>query len=220
MEPAGIQTAFWRGVGPVKNVFIVESFVDELAHAAKLDPVAYRRALLAKNPRALAVLNLAAEKAGWGSSLPAGQGRGVSLQHAFGGYLSQVAEVEVTRDGTVRVKRIVCAVDCGVIINPDIVAAQMEGGTIFGLTAAMYGQINLENGRVKQGNFNTYRPIRMNEAPVVETHLVKSTEAPGGIGEAGTAIVAPAVTNAIFAATGKRIRTLPIIDTAIRSTQS
>jgi isoquinoline 1-oxidoreductase beta subunit len=118
------------------------------------------------------------------------------------------------------VKRIVCAVDCGVIINPDIVAAQMEGGTIFGLTAAMYGQINLENGRVKQGNFDTYRPIRMNEAPVVETHLVKSTEAPGGIGEAGTAIVAPAVTNAIFAATGKRIRTLPIIDTAIRSTQS
>src|SRR5882757_5887837 len=140
VEPAGIQTAFWRGVGPVKNVFIVESFVDELAHAAKLDPVAYRRALLAKNPRALAVLNLATEKAGWGSSLPAGQGRGVSVQHAFGSYLSQVAEVEVTRDGTVRVKRIVCAVDCGVIINPDIVAAQMEGGTIFGLTAAMYGQ--------------------------------------------------------------------------------
>jgi isoquinoline 1-oxidoreductase beta subunit len=220
VEPAGIQTAFWRGVGPVKNVFIVESFVDELAHAAKQDPVAYRRALLAKNPRALAVLNLATEKAGWGSSLPAGQGRGVSLQHAFGSYLAQVAEVEVTRDGTVRVKRIVCAVDCGVIINPDIVAAQMEGGAIFGLTAAMYGQINLENGRVKQGNFDTYRPIRMNEAPVVETHLVKSTEAPGGIGEAGTAIVAPAVTNAIFAATGKRIRTLPIIDTAIRSTQS
>ena len=220
VEPAGIQTAFWRGVGPVKNVFIVESFVDELAHAAKLDPVVYRRALLAKNPRALAVLNLATEKAGWGSSLPAGQGRGVSLQHAFGSYLSQVAEVEVTRDGAVRVKRIVCAVDCGVIINPDIVAAQMEGGTIFGLTAAMYGQINLVNGRVKQGNFNTYRPIRMNEAPVVETHLVKSAEAPGGIGEAATAIVAPAVTNAIFAATGKRIRTLPIIDTAIRSTQS
>jgi isoquinoline 1-oxidoreductase subunit beta len=220
VEPAGIQTAFWRGVGPVKNVFIVESFVDELAHAAKRDPVAYRRALLAKNPRALAVLNLAAEKAGWGSSLPAGQGRGVSLQFAFGSYLAQVAEVEVARDGTVRVKRIVCAVDCGVIINPDIVAAQMEGGTVFGLTAAMYGQINLEKGRVKQGNFDTYRPIRMNEAPVVETHLVKSTEPPGGIGEAGTAIVAPAVTNAIFAATGKRIRTLPIIDTAIRTPRS
>jgi len=158
---------------------------------------------------------LQTEKAGWGSSLPAGQGRGVSLQHAFGSYLAQVAQVEVTRDGTVRVKRIVCAVDCGVIINPDIVAAQMEGGAIFGLTGCNVRSDHLENGRVKQGNFNTYRPIRMNEAPVVETHLVKSTEAPGGIGEAGTSIVAPAVDECDLAATGKRIRTLPIINTAI-----
>lgn len=210
VEPPGVRTAFWRGVGPTHNVFVVESFLDELAHAAKKDPLAYRRALLAKNPRALGVLNLAAEKAGWGSPLPRGRARGISLQFAFGSYLSEVAEVEVSGDGDVRVRRIVCAVDCGITVNPDIVAAQMEGGTLFGLTAALYGEINFENGRVKEGNFDTYRALRMNEAPVVETHLVKSTEAPGGIGEAATAIVAPAVTNAIFAATGKRIRVLPI----------
>jgi isoquinoline 1-oxidoreductase beta subunit len=210
VEPPGVRTAFWRGVGPTHNVFVVESFLDELAHAAKQDPVAYRRALLTKNPRALRVLNLAAEKADWGAPLPPGRARGVSLQSAFGSYLSAVAEVEVSGDGSVRVHRIVCAVDCGITVNPDIVAAQMEGGTLFGLTAALYGEINFENGRVKEGNFDTYRPLRMNEAPVVETHLVKSTEAPGGIGEAPTAIVAPAVTNAIFTATGKRIRVLPI----------
>jgi len=215
VEPPGVRTAFWRGVGPTHNVFVVESFLDELAHAAKQDPVAYRRALLTKNPRALGVLNLAAEKAGWGSPLPPGRGRGVSLQYAFGSYLSQVAEVEVSGDGAVRVRRIVCAVDCGLTVNPGIVAAQMEGGTLFGLTAALYGEINLENGRVRQSNFNTYRPLRINEAPVVETHLVKSTEAPGGIGEAATAVVTPAVTNAIFAASGKRIRALPI-DRALR----
>ena len=217
VEPPGVPTAFWRGVGPTHNVFVVESFVDELAHAAKQDPVAYRRALLAKNPRALGVLNLAAEKAGWGSPLPPGCARGVSVEFAFGSYLSQVAEVETTSDGSVRVRRIVCAVDCGITINPDIVAAQMEGGTLFGLTAALYGEINWENGRVKEGNFDTYRPLRMNEAPVVETYLVKSTESPGGIGEAATAIVAPAVTNAIFAATGKRIRVLPV-SSAMRGT--
>jgi isoquinoline 1-oxidoreductase beta subunit len=155
-------------------------------------------------------MNLAAEKAGWGSPLPRGRARGVSVQFAFGSYLSEVAEVEVGGNGDVRVHRIVCAVDCGITVNPDIVAAQMEGGTLFGLTAALYGEINLENGRVKEGNFDTYRALRMNEAPVVETYHVKNTESPGGIGEAATAIVAPAVTNAIFAASGKRIRTLPI----------
>ena len=216
VEPPGVQTAFWRGVGPTHNVFVVESFLDELAHAARKDPVAYRQALLTKNPRALGVLKLATQKAGWGSPLPPGRGRGVSLQYAFGTYLAQVAEVEAAGDGAVRVRRLVCAVDCGVTVDPDVVAAQMEGGAIFGLTAALYGEINFEKGRVEQGNFDTYRPMRINEAPVVETHLVKSTEAPGGIGEAGTSIVAPAVTNAIFAATGKRIRTLPI-DTAMRS---
>jgi len=211
VEPPGIPTAFWRGVGPTHNVFVVESFIDELAALAKQDPVAYRRALLGHNPRALGVLNLATEKAGWGQPLPAGRGRGVSLQFAFGTYLSQVAEVEVANDGSIKVHRIVCAVDCGFAVNPDTIAAQMEGGAIFGLTAALHGAITLKNGRVEQSNFHDYLPMRISEVPVVETHLVKSAESPGGIGEAPTVAVAPAVANAIFAATGKRIRTLPII---------
>ena len=211
VEPPGIPTAFWRGVGPTHNVFVVESFIDELAALAKQDPVAYRRALLGHNPRALGVLNLATERAGWGGPLPAGRGRGVSLQFAFGTYLSQVAEVEVATDGSIKVHRIVCAVDCGLAVNPDTIAAQMEGGSIFGLTAALHGAITVKNGRVEQSNFHDYLPMRIGEVPVIETHLVKSTESPGGIGEAPTAAVGPAVANAIFAATGKRIRTLPII---------
>jgi len=211
VEPPGIPTAFWRGVGPTHNVFVVESFIDELAALAKQDPVAYRRALLGHNPRALGVLNLATEKAGWGGPLPAGRGRGVSLQFAFGTYLSQVAEVEVSSDGSFKVHRIVCAVDCGLAVNPDTIAAQMEGGSIFGLTAALHGAITVKNGRVEQSNFHDYLPMRIGEVPVIETHLVKSAESPGGIGEAPTAAVGPAVANAIFAATGKRIRTLPII---------
>jgi isoquinoline 1-oxidoreductase beta subunit len=217
VEPPGIPTAFWRGVGPTHNVFVVESFIDELAAAAKQDAVAYRKALLGHNPRALGVLNLATEKAGWGTSLPARRGRGVSVQYAFGTYLSQVAEVEVAADGSIKVHRIVCAVDCGFVVNPDTIAAQMEGGSLFGLTAALYGAITLKNGRVEQGNFNNYRPMRIDEAPVIETHLIKSTEAPGGIGEAATAAVGPAVANAIFAATGKRIRTLPIDPQQLRT---
>jgi len=211
VEPPGIPTAFWRGVGPTHNVFVVESFIDELAALAKQDPVAYRRALLGHNPRALGVLNLATERAGWGGPLPAGRGRGVSLQFAFGTYLSQVAEVEVATDGSIKVHRIVCAVDCGLALNPDTIAAQMEGGSIFGLTAALHGAITVKNGRVEQSNFHDYLPMRIGEVPVIETHLVKSAESPGGIGEAPTAAVGPAVANAIFAATGKRIRTLPII---------
>jgi isoquinoline 1-oxidoreductase beta subunit len=211
VEPPGIPTAFWRGVGPTHNVFVVESFIDELAALAKQDPVAYRRALLGHNPRALGVLNLATEKAGWGGPLPAGRGRGVSLQFAFGTYLSQVAEVEVATDGSIKVHRIVCAVDCGLAVNPDTIAAQMEGGSIFGLTAALHGAITVKNGRVEQSNFHDYLPMRIGEVPVIETHLVKSAEPPGGIGEAPTAAVGPAVANAIFAATGKRIRTLPIM---------
>ena len=210
VEPPGIPTAFWRGVGPTHNIFVVESFIDELAFAAKQDPVAYRKALLEHNPRALAVLNLATTKAGWGQSLPAGRGRGVSVQFAFGSYLSQVAEVEVTADSSVRVLRIVCAADCGIVINPNTIAAQVEGGALFGLTAALYGSITLKNGRVEQSNFHDYAPMRIHETPTIETYLIKSEEAPGGFGEAPTACVAPAVTNAIFAATGKRIRTLPI----------
>ena len=209
VEPPGIPTAYWRGVGVTHSVFVVESFIDELAAAAKQDPVAYRKALLADNPRALAVLTLAADKAGWGTPLPAGRGRGVSVEVGFGSYLAQVAEVEVT-DGAVRVHRIVCAVDCGISVNPDTIAAQIEGGTIFGLTAALHGAITLKDGRVEQSNFDTYLPMRIDEVPVIETHLVASSEEPGGIGEPPTAVVAPAITNAIFAATGKRIRTLPI----------
>ena len=217
VEPPGIPTAFWRGVGPVKNIFIVESFIDELAAAAGQDPVEYRRSLLTHNPRALGVLNLAAEKAGWGQRLPVRRGLGVAVQSVFGGYMSQVAEVEVTESGSVRVHRIVCAVDCGLVVNPDTIAAQVEGGSLFGLTAALYGLITLKNGRVEQSNFHDYRPLRINEAPMIETHIVKSSEAPGGFGEAPTAIVTPAVTNAIFAVTGRRIRTLPIDATLLKT---
>lgn len=209
-EPPGIPTGFWRGVGPTHNVFVVESFIDELAAAAKKDPVEYRRALLGPSPRAQAVLDLAAEKAGWGQSLPEGHGRGVSVQFVFGSYVAQVAEVQVAKNGEVRVIRVVCAVDCGVVVNPDTVRAQMEGGIIFGLTAALFSEITLKNGRVEQSNFNDYRIMRINEAPAIEVYLVESAEAPGGIGEPGTSAVAPALTNAIFAATGKRIRKLPV----------
>jgi isoquinoline 1-oxidoreductase beta subunit len=195
--PTGLRTAFWRGVGPTHNIFVVESFVDELAAAARQDPFEYRRALLDRAPRARAVL---------------GSGRGISLLHAFGSYVAQVAEVAVSRQGEVRVSRVVCAVDCGTIVNPDIVKAQMESGIIFGMTAALWGEITVKNGRVEQHNFNDYRALRMREAPATEVHLVQSAEAPGGVGEPGTSAVMPAITNAIYAATGKRIRTLPVKD--------
>jgi isoquinoline 1-oxidoreductase beta subunit len=214
VEPPGIPTAFWRSVGPSHNVFVVESFMDELAAAAKQDAVAYRRALLDKSPRAKAVLELAAEKAGWGKPLPKGVGRGVSVQHAFATYMAQVAEVEVAKDGTVRVRRVVCAVDCGTVVNPDTVRAQIQSGIIFGLTAALRGEITLKGGRVEQSNFHDYPMLRMNEAPAIEVHIVKSSEAPGGMGETGTSAVSPALTNAIFAATGKRIRKLPVANQA------
>ncbi|MET0980587.1 MAG: xanthine dehydrogenase family protein molybdopterin-binding subunit [Telluria sp.] len=215
-EPPGVPTAFWRGVGPTHNVFVVESFMDELAQAAKQDPVVFRRALLDKSPRTLAVLNLAAQKAGWGKPLAsiAGRkvGRGVSTQFAFGSYMAQVAEVSVGPDGDVRLHRVVCAVDCGQAVNPDTIAAQIEGGVIFGATAALWNEITINRGRVQQTNFGDYRLMRINEAPVVEVHIVDSTDEPGGIGEPGTSGIAPALTNAVFAATGKRIRKLPIGD--------
>jgi len=210
VEPPGIPTAFWRSVGPSHNVFVVESFMDELAAAAKQDPVAYRRSLLDKSPRAKAVLDLAAQKAGWGQALPQRVGRGVSLQFAFGSYLSHVAEVEVSTDGAVRVRRVVSAMDCGIVVNPDTVRAQIQSAVMFGITAALYGQITLKDGRVEQTNFDTYPILRMNEAPVVEVHIVQSSESPGGIGETGTSAIMPAVANAIFAATGKRLRKLPV----------
>ncbi len=210
-------TTWWRGVGPSHNVFVVESFIDELAAAAKQDPFEYRRALLGKSPRARAVLELAAEKAGWGAPVPAGSGRGISVQHAFGSYVAQVAEVAVSKEGEVRVQRVVCAVDCGIVVNPDTVKAQMEGGIIFGISAALFSEITLKNGRVEQSNFHNYRTLRINETPVIDVHLIKSTEAPGGIGEPGTSAVAPAVTNAISAATGKRLRKLPVDIAQLRS---
>jgi isoquinoline 1-oxidoreductase subunit beta len=209
-EPPGIPTAFWRSVGPSHNVFVTESFMDELAAAAKQDPVTYRRALLDKTPRAKAVLELAAEKAGWGKPLPERVGRGVSLQFVFATYLAQVAEVEVSKDGAVRVRRVVCAVDCGTVVNPDTVRAQIQSAIIFGITAALHGQITLKGGRVEQSNFHDYRVLRMNEAPAIEVYIVNSAEPPGGMGEAGTSAIAPAVTNAIYAATGKRVRKLPV----------
>jgi isoquinoline 1-oxidoreductase subunit beta len=216
VEPPGIPTAFWRSVGPSHNVFVTESFIDELAAAAKQDPVAYRLALLDKSPRAKAVLELAAQKAGWGQPLPQRVGRGVSVQFAFATYMAHVAEVEVSKDGTVRVRRVVCAVDCGTVVNPDTVRAQLEGAIIFGITAALYGEITLKNGRVEQANFDTYQILRINEAPVIDVHIVQSSEPPGGIGEPGTSAIVPAVTSAIFAATGKRLRKLPIDTAALK----
>ncbi|SHG37302.1 xanthine dehydrogenase family protein molybdopterin-binding subunit [Massilia sp. CF038] len=216
-EPS-LATAFWRGVGPTHNVFVVESFMDELALAAGQDPVAYRRALLDKSPRMLGVLNLVAEKSGWTSKLKpvAGRrvGRGVSAQFAFGTYMAQVAEVSVGADGDIKVHRVVCALDCGQVVNPDTVVAQIEGGVVFGLGAALWSEITLEKGRVVQSNFGDYRVMRMNEAPHVEVHIVASHDDPGGIGEPGTAAIAPAVANAVAAATGKRIRKLPLAASA------
>jgi isoquinoline 1-oxidoreductase beta subunit len=216
VEPPGIPTAFWRSVGPSHNVFVTESFIDELAAAAKQDAVAYRRALLDKSPRAKAVLDLAAEKAGWGQPLPQGVGRGVSVQSAFATYMAQVAEVEVSKDGAVRVRRVVCAVDCGTVVNPDTVQAQIQSAVIFGITAALYGEVTLKDGRVEQTNFDTYQMLRINEAPAIEVHIVQSFEPPGGMGEPGTSAIVPAVTNAIFAATGKRLRKLPVDATALK----
>ncbi|HZZ94896.1 MAG TPA: xanthine dehydrogenase family protein molybdopterin-binding subunit [Usitatibacter sp.] len=216
VEPPGIPTAFWRSVGPSHNVFVVESFMDELAFAAKQDPVAFRRALLDKEPRAKAVLDLAASKAGWGRKLPKGSGLGVSVQSVFGSYMAHVAEVEVSGDGQVRVRRVVCAVDCGTVVNPDTVQAQVQSAVIFGIGAALYNEITLKDGRVEQSNFHDHRVLRMNEAPAIEVHIVRNFEPPGGMGEPGTSLIVPAVANAIFAATGKRLRKLPVDAEALK----
>ncbi|MBQ1762118.1 MAG: xanthine dehydrogenase family protein molybdopterin-binding subunit [Aquincola sp.] len=209
-----VPTAFWRGVGPTHNIFVVESFMDELAAAAGADPFEYRRGLLAKAPRERRVLELAAEKAGWKTPLKPIEGkrvgRGISVQFAFGSYIAQVAEVAVDGEGNVQVLRVVCAVDCGQVINPDTVRAQIESGVNFGITAALWSEITFDQGRVMQNNFTDYRMLRMNESPTIEVHIINSTEDPGGIGEPGTSALAPAVTNAVFAATGQRIRKLPI----------
>jgi isoquinoline 1-oxidoreductase subunit beta len=216
VEPPGIPTAFWRSVGPSHNVFVTESFMDELVAATKKDPVAYRLALLERNPRAKAVLALASEKAGWSEKLPSRVGRGIAIQHVFATYMAMVAEVEVAKDGTVRVRRVVCAVDCGTVVNPDTVHAQVESASMFGITAALYGGVTLKNGRVEQSNFDDYQILRMNEAPTVEVHIVQNSEPPGGLGEAGTSLIVPAVANAIFAATGKRLRKMPVDTAALK----
>ncbi len=216
VEPPGVPTAFWRSVGPSHTVFVVESFMDELAVAARQDPVAYRLALLDASPRAKTVLALAAEKAGWGQPLPERVGRGVSLQFVFETYMAQVAEVEVSKDGAVRVRRVVCAVDCGTAVNPDTVRAQIQSAIVFGITAALHGEITLKDGRVQQTNFDTYQMLRMNEAPAIEVYIVQSSEPPGGVGECGTSAIVPAVANAIFAATGRRLRKMPVDTTALK----
>jgi len=208
-EPRGVPTSWWRGVGPTRSVFVIESFIDELASAAKQDPVKYRRTLL-KSPRMRAALDLAAAKAEWGSPLPKGRGRGVAVQFAFGSYLAQITDVSVEGDGTVRVERVVCALDCGQVVNPDTIHAQIEGGVIFGLSAALFNEITFARGRVQQNNFNDFRSLRIAEAPKIDTYLIASDENPGGVGETGTACAAAALCNAIHAATGKRIRTLPV----------
>ncbi|MEL4179341.1 xanthine dehydrogenase family protein molybdopterin-binding subunit [Roseateles sp. PN1] len=208
-EP-GPQVWFWRSVGHSQNAFFIESFVDELAAAAKADPLQYRLQLLDKHPRAKAVLQAAAAKAGWGQPLPAGVKRGIALAESFGSLVAEVAEVSVAADGTPKVHRVVAAVDCGQTVNPQTIARQIEGAIVYGLTAALYGQITLKDGRVEQSNFHDYPVLRMNEMPKVEVHIIPSMAAPGGIGEPGTPPIAPAVTNAIFAATGVRIRKLPI----------
>ncbi len=210
-EPGGVQVWFWRSVGHSQNSFFLESFIDEMAGAAGKDPYEFRRSLLSKQPRYKGVLELAAEKAGWGSPLPAGVHRGIAVVQSFGSWCAEVAEVSVAADGTPKVHRVVAAVDCGMTVNPDIVKRQIESAIVYGLTAALYGKITFRDGGVEQSNFHDYRMLRMNEMPRVEVHIVPSKEAPGGIGEPGTPAVAPAVANAIFAATGKRIRKLPIL---------
>lgn len=209
-EPPGVPTGFWRGVGPAHNVFVIESFIDELAHKAGIDPVQFRMNMLGKAPRLQAALRVAAQKSGWGSPLPPRVGRGVAVQPAFASWIATVVEAGVSEDGDVTLRRAVCVVDTGIAVNPNTIIAQLQGGLIFGMTAALHGEITIEKGRVQQSNFHDYRMLRMNEAPPIEVHIMRSGEAPGGIGEAGTSISMAPLANAIFAATGKRLRRLPI----------
>ena len=205
----GIPVLWWRSVGHSHTAFVMESLIDELAKAAGRDPVEYRRTLLKDSPRHLGVLNLAAEKAGWGGALPAGRARGVAVHESFGSYVAQVAEVSV-EDGKIRVHRVVAAIDCGLAVNPAGVAAQMESGVAFGLGAALHSALHFKNGRVQESNFHDYQVLRLNEMPRVETHIVASTEKMGGVGEVGVPPIAPAVANAVAKLTGQRLRELPL----------
>jgi isoquinoline 1-oxidoreductase beta subunit len=209
--PEGVIVGWWRGVGPTHNLFVVESFIDELAHTAGKDPLDYRRTLLKNNPRSLALLNLAAMKIGWsGAPLPPRVGRGIALGEPFGSRVCLIVEAEVTAQGEVRLRRAVAALDCGIAINPSSVEAQVQGGVLFGLSAALFSGITLKHGAIEQSNFHDYRCLRIDETPLLEVHRVASEDTPGGLGEVGTAIAAPALTNAIFAATGVRLRSLPV----------
>jgi isoquinoline 1-oxidoreductase beta subunit len=205
-----IPLGFWRSVGSSQNGFVTESFIDELAAESGRDPVEYRRAMLAKHPRHLAVLELAASKAGWGTALPEGRARGIAVVESFRSYVAEVAEVSLNPDRTIRVHRVVAAVDCGTVVHPDGVKAQVESAIVYGLTAALHGAITVDKGRVVQSNFHDYPLLRMREMPVVEVHIVPSSQDPTGIGEPGTPPIAPAVANAVFALTKQRIRQLPL----------
>jgi isoquinoline 1-oxidoreductase beta subunit len=204
-----VTVLWWRSVGHSHTGFAVESFVDELAHAARQDPLAYRRALLPRDARERGALDLAAQKFGWGKPLPKGHGAGIAVHASFESYVAQIAEVSV-KDGAIKVHRIVCAIDCGPVVNPLTVEAQMQSGIAFGLSAALHSQLTFKDGRIEQSNFHDYTVLRLNEMPVVEVHIVPSTDKMGGVGEPATPPVAPAVANAVFAATGKRLRSLPL----------
>jgi isoquinoline 1-oxidoreductase beta subunit len=210
VEPPAVPTGFWRGVGPNNNVFAIECFMDELARKAGKDPVEFRRSMLGKKPRLLAALNLAAEKANWGQPLPPRVARGVCVQPSFETFIATVVEAEVDEQGEVKLRRVTSVVDTGIAVNPDTIMAQLEGGLIFGLTAALYGEITIDKGRVQQSNFHDYRMLRIDQAPKIEVHVVKSGEPPGGIGETGVNAGPPALRNAIYAATGVALRRLPI----------
>jgi isoquinoline 1-oxidoreductase beta subunit len=209
-EPPAVPTGFWRGVGPNNNVFATECFMDELARKAGKDPIDFRRGMLGNNPRLLAALNLVAEKSNWGEALPARVGRGVCVQPSFGSFIATVVEAEVDDKGEVQLRRVTSAVDTGIAVNPDTIVAQLQGGLIFGLTAALFGEITIDKGRVRQSNFNDYRMLRIDEVPKIDVHVIKSGEDPGGIGETGCTAGPPALRNAIYAATGVALRRLPI----------
>jgi isoquinoline 1-oxidoreductase subunit beta len=206
----GVPVLWWRSVGSTHTAFSTETFIDELAAAAGKDPLEFRRAMLAGKPRHLGVLNLAAQKAGWGKPLAKGHGRGIAVHESFNSFVAQVADVRIAPDGSFKVERVVCAVDCGVAVNPDVIKAQMEGGIGFALSAALHGAITMNKGRVEQSNFHDYQPLRINEMPKIDVYILQSNEKPTGVGEPGVPPVAPAVANAIYAATGKRLRNLPL----------
>ena len=203
---------FWRAVGHSHNAFFKESFIDDLAHANGTDPLAFRLGLLANNPRHQAVLKLVAEKANWTGQPKAGRAIGIAMHHSFGSVVAQVAEVSQEGD-TLRVHKVTCAIDCGVAVNTNVIAQQMESSVVFGLSAALYGIVSIESGKVQQGNFNNYPLLSLAQAPTVETHIVKSDAHPSGVGEPGLPPIAPAVANAWFALTNQRLRSLPLVKT-------